>query len=335
MPRRVKEHTEAVNPDSFLDIVASVVSIMIIMVVMEGSRIKNAPIQAAIRGDPLTAELEKDLHEEQSMRNDVLDSAEEIERLKRESAARCFERDMLATAVSLLEQKVETHRKQLDEQKLKRFDLARSLSEERFQLDRLNQARRQAETAESAPIVVENYPTPISRQVDSNEAHFQLSGGSIVHIPLEELLEQFQTDARRRAYKLMELPEITETIGPVDGFRLKYTLERRDTTPEEAKATGRLGSYVRLKKWTLIPVVDALGEPPDVALNDGSAFRKALAKLRPGQHTITLWTYEDSFDAFRQIRKELYHLGFTTAARPLPYGQPISGSPDGSKSAAQ
>ena len=82
-------------------------------------------------------------------------------------------------------------------------------------------------------------------------------------------------------------------------------------------------------------MVDALGEPPDVALNDGSAFRKALAKLRPGHHTITIWTYEDSFDAFRQIRKELYRLGFITAARPLPQGQPISGSPDGSKSAAQ
>ena len=37
MPRFAKENTEAVNPDSFLDIVASVVSIMIIMVVMEGS----------------------------------------------------------------------------------------------------------------------------------------------------------------------------------------------------------------------------------------------------------------------------------------------------------
>jgi hypothetical protein len=335
MPRRVAENTEAVNPDSFLDIVASVVSIMIIMVVMEGSRIKNAPVQAAIQGDPITVELEKDLREEQSMQSDILNSAEEIEHLKQEAASRGLQRDMLATAVSVLEQKVESHRKQLDEQKRQRFDVARSLSEARFELDRLAQAREQALTAESAPIVLENHPTPISRMVDSNEAHFQLSGRSIVHIPLQELLDQFQIDARRKAYKLTGLPEITETIGPVDGFRLKYTLERRDIAPEEAKATGRMGSYVQLKKWTLIPVVDALGEPPDVALNEGSAFRKALSKLRPGQHTITIWTYEDSFEAFRQIRRELYRLGFITASRPLPHGQPITGSPDGSKSAAQ
>jgi hypothetical protein len=75
MPRFAKENTEAVNPDSFLDIVASVVSIMIIMVVMEGSRIKNAPIQAAIQSDPLTAELKKDVLEEQSLKGDILNSA--------------------------------------------------------------------------------------------------------------------------------------------------------------------------------------------------------------------------------------------------------------------
>ncbi len=61
MSRRAEEHAEGVNPDSFLDIVASVVSIMIIMVVMEGSRIKNAPVQTAIPGDLLSGELEKDL----------------------------------------------------------------------------------------------------------------------------------------------------------------------------------------------------------------------------------------------------------------------------------
>jgi len=335
MRRPVPQHTEAINSDSFLDIVASVVSIMIIMVVMEGSRIKNAPVTAAILGDVRTAELEKVLAEEQSLQGDILKSAEEIKQLKQEAAARCLQRDVLATAVSALEQKVEAHRSQLDGQKRRRFDLARDLSEAGFQLDRLAQERAYAEGEKSAPIVVENYPTPISRLVDSDEAHFQLSGGSIIHIPLQELLEEFKSDARRKTYKLMELPEITETMGPIDGFRLKYTLERHDTTPEEAKATGKLGSYVRLKKWSLIPVAEALGEPVDVALNEGSVFRKSLEKLRPGRHTVTIWTYEDSFDAFRQIRRELYRMGFLTAARPLPHGELISGSPDGSKSAAQ
>ena len=46
--------TEAVNPDSFLDIVASVVSIMIIMVLMTGLKIKHTPLvpALAIRAQP-------------------------------------------------------------------------------------------------------------------------------------------------------------------------------------------------------------------------------------------------------------------------------------------
>jgi len=40
----IVEQEEAVNADSFLDIVASVVSVMIIMVMMTGLKIKNTPV---------------------------------------------------------------------------------------------------------------------------------------------------------------------------------------------------------------------------------------------------------------------------------------------------
>ena len=46
MPRRASAESEPVNADSFLDIVASVVSIMIIMVLMVGLKIKNTPVEA-------------------------------------------------------------------------------------------------------------------------------------------------------------------------------------------------------------------------------------------------------------------------------------------------
>lgn len=45
---RSVEPDEAVNADSFLDIVASVVSVMIIMVMMTGLKIKNTPPVAEV-----------------------------------------------------------------------------------------------------------------------------------------------------------------------------------------------------------------------------------------------------------------------------------------------
>jgi len=242
---------------------------------------------------------------------------------------------VLATAVSALEQRIQSRRRKLDARSEEQFDLARRLSEARFHLEELSRQRAQAETAPTEPTVVESYPTPLSRTVDGREAHFQLRSSLVRFIPLEKLLEEFTSDARRQAYKLLDQPELTGTIGPEGGFRLRYTLERVDLSPEMAAATGRGGSLVRLRRWTLIPASAQLGETVETALLEGSEFRKALSKLRPRRTTITIWTYPDSFAAFRRLKKELYHLGFSTAGRPLPHGTPISGSPEGTKSAEQ
>jgi hypothetical protein len=332
MRRPVAQHTEAVNSDSFLDIVASVVSIMIIMVVLEGSRIKNAPVTVSIPASPETVALEKELAAEQASRSDAMKAAEEIHSLEQEIVRRGAQRDALATMVSAVEHKVQQRRQQLAGAKRADFDLARNLSESRLELNQFIGQREQVESAAAAPIVVESYPTPLSRAVDGPEAHLLISNGRAVFVPIEPLLEEFQSEAKRQVYKLREQEELTDTVGPIGGFRLRYTLERHDVAIDR---NGRGGSYARLQKWTLIPTSNDLGEPVRLALEQSSDFRQTLAKILPGRTTITLWVYPDGFDAFRQIRKELYRLGYTIAARPLPLGTPISGSPDGSQSAAQ
>lgn len=335
MPRPIPQHGEPVNGDSFLDIVASVVSIMIIMVVMVGMRIKNTPVTVALPANPAVTELEKEAAQEKSLRSDVLKIAEETRNLKIEAARRGMQRDMLATMVTAVEQKIQERRQTLDAAKQADFDLARGLSETKFQLDDLNRQIEQAANAPGEPIVVESFPTPISRAVDGPEAHLLISNGRVIFVPLEALLEEFQSQAKRKIYKLLDQPELTETIGPIEGFRLRYTLERHDVSSEEFRSTGRGGSYARLKRWSLIPTSNDLGETVPMALAQGSDFRRTLSKILPGRTTITIWVYPDGFDAFRQIRKELYGLGYSIAARPLPTGEPIAGSPDGSKSAAQ
>ena len=59
-----------------------------------------------------------------------------------------------------------------------------------------------------------------------------------------------------------------------------------------------------------------MGETVAEALAPGSQFLAAITSRRINRNTltVTLWTYPDSFDAFRQIKKELYHMGFAVAA---------------------
>ena len=135
MPRPIPQHGEPVNGDSFLDIVASVVSIMIIMVVMVGMRIKNTPVTVAIPANPVVTELEKEVATEQSLRGDMARIAEQTRGLQLEAARRGLQRDVLATMVAAVEQKIQERRQTLDAAKQADFDLARGLSESKFQLD--------------------------------------------------------------------------------------------------------------------------------------------------------------------------------------------------------
>jgi len=335
MPRPIPQNAEPINADSFLDIVASVVSIMIIMVVMVGMRIKNAPVKVAIPASPAAKELDKTLAEEQSLRGDVGKMVAETNGLRRQTAIRGLHRDALATVAAAAEHEIQSRRRELDGARQAEFDLAQKLSEAKARLERLAYERQAAESTPGEQVVVESYPTPISREVDGPEAHLMVAHGRVVFVPMESLIEQLKAQVRRQSYKLADQPELTDTLGPVEGFRLRYTLERYDVAPDGPRGTGHGGSYVRLQRFSLIPTSEELGEPVRLALDQGSDFRRTLSKILPGRTTITIWVYPDGFDAFRLIRKELYRQGYSIAARPLPPGEPIGGSPDGTKSAAQ
>jgi hypothetical protein len=336
--RRHKLETDSViGHDSFLDVVANIVGILIVLVIVAGLRARNAPVEAAsLRDDlqPLAAEVEKQSVTQRQLYGDVMRIARQMELVQQEAAVRQIERNRLATIVAAMEHELQSRRGQLDASAQDNFDLKRGLADARRQLDQFEQQGRQATAAAPETTVIESYPTPLGKPVDENEAHFQLRGGRIVFVPLGDLVERFQLDARRQLYKLIDVPELTETIGPIEGFRMQYTLERYDEPVATRTATGK-GAYARLKRWTIIPQSNQLGETIDEALAEGSAFRDALTRTNPRKMNITIWTYPDSFDDFRRIKKELFRLGFSTAGRPLPEGLPISGSPEGTKSLAE
>ncbi len=337
MHRASQNDTDAPSHDSFLDVVANMVGILIILVMVVGVRVKNAPVTAAIPGgaESTDRQLEADLAAEQSLREEVLSTADQIRSVEKERLVRGQERDLLATVAETLKQQIQSRRDQLDSQAQGEFDLARRLSDSKVQLEDIRRERARVQRVRAKPILVESYPTPLSQTVDDHEAHFQLRGGHVALIPLSALVAELKEDAQRQKYKLADLPELTNTVGPIRGFRLRYTLRRHDISPEMAMISGRGGSFARMERWTLIPISSQLGESVEMALAEGSEFRQALSAFRPGRDTITIWTYPDSFASFRHLKRELFRLGYSTAARPLPLGTPISGSPQGSKSAAQ
>ena len=87
--------------------------------------------------------------------------------------------------------------------------------------------------------------------------------------------------------------------------------------------------------WELVPARPVRGETWEAAQHPASDFRRAINSIDPRSAAITCWIYPDSFATFRQLEEWLHQLGFTVAARPLPEGMAIRGSPGGSMSAGQ
>jgi len=336
MSRADTQLSSAVGHDSFLDVVTNMVGILIVLVMVVGMRIKNAPVQFTPNTQMLEAHaaVEKDRAAESSLHREVMETARQIENLAGQAVLRSRERDLLATMAAASEHEIRSQREALDAGAKADFDAARDLAESRRRLDRLKQAENAARHSAPEPEVIRNYPTPLAKMAVGDEAHFQLRGGRLAHVPVEKLLLLARSDAKAKADKLFgekRLPEFTETVGPEGGFRFRYTATREDKTERTPNGLARV-AYLAITRWTVIPVSDELGEPVEAALSPSSEFRKILGSLRPGDVTVTIWVYQESFESFRRIRGELYRLGFPTAARPLPDGVVIGGSPKGTKS---
>ena len=97
---------------SFLDVVTNMVGILIILVMVLATRLKNAPINVAkdARLDAVAAELQSRQAAEQSMRGDVLRLARQINALRQDVQAKKAQRATLSILVAACEKKIAQRR---------------------------------------------------------------------------------------------------------------------------------------------------------------------------------------------------------------------------------
>ena len=342
--RRV-EQAEAPGQDSFLDVVANLVGILIILVVIVGAQTKSAVVALTIQeSEPATAESAA-----QSSKYDVAGAARSLATLQSASkdleqkianeklalAMREQERAQVQVVVSVAEQRLAEHRESLGGREQQKFDLARDLAVAKTELSRLEQATRVAgETP--PPAVLEHYPTPMAKTVFGKELHFRLAHGRLQFVPWDDFIERLKADAPQQVQRLRDQTRVEEQLPPLGGFVLKYALQRVDASMQTRSGGAVSQTRVELERFVLLPVQETMGETIQQALeNANSDFRLRLSEHPPGKTTLTVWVYPDSFGDFRLLKGEMFKRGYLTAARPLPEGMPIGGSPDGSRSVAE
>lgn len=352
MSRRKKPREEMeFGSDSFLDVVANVVGILIILMVLAGIRAKTAPVNLA-EESPETKSVETPpsvMIAAPPVDDDAKAARQrELAELQSKSDTLQQELDRLRQAAEADETKL-TELQSQDAVQKNRFTALASNLEGEFAALRDNQQeselleaavhavrvrlkKRQVEVAaaEKQPTRVEQLEhriTPVSRVISENETelHFRCLGGGVTAVPIEELVERMKAQMERQRDAILRLKRFSGSVGPVRGWNLNYVIETQ-------QHLGMVRAAV--SQFELLPEADLAGELSDVALRPDSAFRNELRKAEPGS-TITFWVYPDSFVLFRKLQALAHREGFTVAARPLPAGTPIMGSPNGSRSAAQ
>ncbi len=325
--------------DAFLDIVANLVGILIILIVIVG-----AHAGAAARGVvSVDQDLESNIHQAvlQTQRQELALKKLEIDNEQLEELIdheKAYARQLtevrhqrlieLETVRQLVEKQTEDlDRKDRDALAAKAVqqNLQRKLAEAKATLAALNSA-----DASSMPNTktetIDHYPNPIARTVFSQEIHFRLSKGKLVWVPLDELVETMKHHWRLIAEN-KSFMKTKQTVGPVGNFRLQYDLDSR------GQGASR---RVQFRKFILIPVDQDAGEPVDWALQSRqSQWATRLGMYPPETTTVSVWAYPDSYQEHSQIKKWLHTHGYQMASWPMERGRLISGSPDGFKTSAQ
>ena len=338
--KRRRNRSQPPGQDSFLDVVANLVGILIILVVIVGAH-AGATLQRAARtaADPETIEsLQQQLSSTSATAarlerdNLLLESAIQTEHTLAE--ARQIERDQLLVQLVQYERETAERASQLSDHEARQIQRRQIVEELQTKLQDIQLQTETLENATARIETIDHYPTPIARTVFSDEVHFRLSGGKIVYVPLNELVDLMRSEWRVKARKLESATSTIETVGPVQQFRLQYQL-----VSAEVKTPTSFGSLVRqttqFKRFELVPVRENLGVPVEQAVATDSTFQQRIDRLDPHSTTISVWVYPDSYSQFNRLKKWLYDRGFETAVWPLPFGKRISGGPNGMRSTAQ
>jgi hypothetical protein len=339
--RKREEQFEAPGKDSFLDVVANVVAILIILVIVVGSQASKVAVDKRlakqVAAESVDASTNRELaaaqSEAKSVEHGVHELEQQVERQTFEISYRRSERDQIQLLVTTAEQRLAEHRGQLSEAEQERYDLESQLVASRGELTRLSQAEA-VTGAKPPPIVIQHLPTPMARTVFGVEVHFRLLNHRLTYVPWDEVVERLKADAKNHVQKLRDAPRVEISLPEIAGFGARYILRRADLQVETRSGTARQ-SGVELEQVYLVDTEPNLGQPFSEVFQPGSEFRSRLAALKPQGTTVTVWVYPDSFDDYRALKAELFKLGFLTAARPMPMGEPIAGSPTGSRSSAE
>ena len=372
--RRLKGELQF-GSDSFLDVVANIVGILIILIVIAGLRVSQTPVMIhrqkvvpvetpsapmplvaatqappAIIADPVpafapTPTVEPPPLPELVAPGELVDLTKQLEA---QIAVSSEEEEELAAKLRKWSQRqVELIERQ------KAIQGALTLSAEELEKNRKQAAKDEVDLELARETLAR-----LAKQLEE----LQLKPTNVQTLehritPVSRVVNGKEKHYRLQGNRVAEVP-VDELVN-----RLKEQIDRRkDWLVKTRQHQGQIGPLRGFTMQYLVRV-DSLSGLEEMRVGHGG-YRISLSgweirpemdmrgesetvALRKGSQfyqsilgaapdtTLTFWVYPDSFEIYRKLQKFTRDHGFSVAGRPLPEGVHISGSPNGSKSASQ
>jgi hypothetical protein len=341
--------------DSFLDVVANVVGIIIRLILITWVGAKSytgftlppppePPPPAVVDEnltlpepeDPLAPELERQKHEMALAQAQLLEQVRTWEQVQGQRQLTEKELAELTRHVRALAEERADAEHAAGERGKQGEGVALSLAEIQERGKRLS-AELEALRNAPSPKKTHRYRTPVSHPLQTEEVMFECYRGRVTLVDVAAMQDEVRRVLQDKGEMLRTRWSVTDITAPVGAFRLRYTIERERGMLEGETAAPAERNNFRFGEtgWEVEPVVAERGEALEQALAKGSAFRKAVDSLDPNQTAVTFSVYPDSFALYRQLRDFLHDRDITVAGRPLPEGAAIAARRNGTASRGQ
>lgn len=354
MIRKRRSQGVSVGHDAFLDIVANLVGILIILVVVLGAQSQGV-LQTELEREndsqtaPLTAvnpdlapAREEDLQslavasaKAASAQRDSIRLERSIKQLDLDIARTSERRTVLLTLLQEARAAWESEQKKMDADALTAAKQEAAVRELEQRLLELSGERSRLENATPQVIAISHLPTPMAKTVFGEEVYLRLKDNRLSIVPLERLTEEIKRDFQRTSGGSRQGVS-DAAVGPVQGYVARYVMNRRNELVSDGSAVARM-TRAQVLMAAFEPLEEPFGDPIEQVLANDDWLDVALAGYQPGITTVTIAVYPDSFAAFRRLKERIYAKGFATAGRPIVDGRPIivNFSGGGTRSLAQ
>jgi hypothetical protein len=329
MRRAVEEDGDDIpGGDSFLDIVANIVGILVLLVVVVGVRAGRAIIvpETVVSEDTETTEalkmkLSDIVRQAYAEQSEITELADKVASTVDEAGRREAIRESAVLYNTTLRAELDEARKSLNEGDQRSLDSHNAIAQAQLKLDRLT--REQVALAAVAPEpdaeIVEVAPTPIVNGEAEELISFRLQKGRLVYVPLNELAKDLSKSIHIPTLIDPAKPVVTrETIGPIEGF-----VGEAEIGWSIRSAGGRVGPLPVLNMLRLREVTPMRGEEPEQAFSPGGYVSSRIELLDPKFIVIQLYVYADSFDTSAAVANRFRERGFRVAQFLKTDGSPI------------